>query len=101
MRRAGITRAAITLTALIALAIPAAATAQAPPWKAAEQVRTALFDAQRDLLLGDAESGGEASAARRAVEVSLARDLQRSDPAALRDLRGAIDDAERAIARGR
>ena len=100
MRRAGTTRAAITLIALIALAIPAAATAKAPPWKAAEQVRTALFDAQRDLLLGGGQSGGDATAAREAVEDSLARELQRSDPAALRELRQAIDDAERAVAEG-
>jgi high-affinity iron transporter len=66
------------------------------PWRAAERVRASLFDAQAGLLLGEAAPGSVARA-RREFHRSLAPEIARSDPAALRVARGALDRAEAAL----
>jgi high-affinity iron transporter len=98
-----------TITAAAALASAAAvfilviaptAHAQAP-WLQAEQVRNGLFDAQTDILLeGGASAAADVAAAERSVSGRLERQLAASSPASLRELRAALDAAERAAATG-
>jgi len=71
----------------------------APPWQAAETIRGALFDAQTELLLGDA-ADGTLDRADRAVSGPLARDLRRYSPSALRELRRSLARAHAALAAG-
>jgi high-affinity iron transporter len=91
--------AAFPLAAVVALCLAPAAAAEAPPWKAAEEVRVSLFEAQSALLL-DEEAAGSVGRAERALESALAEELGRSDPESLRSARAAIADAERAFATG-
>jgi high-affinity iron transporter len=89
----------IAVAGALLLGAPAA-DAQAP-WQQAEQVRSGLFEAQTDILL---ESGARAASdvrrARSAVSGRLERQLTASSPAALRELRAALVEAERAAAAG-
>ena len=88
------------VVASAALALPSgAAGAEAPPWKGAEQIRSALFAAQTALLLDEspAESIGTA---RRALADSLGPELERSDPASLKAARDALASAGAAFAAG-
>ena len=96
--------AAAFLVVALALLAPAAHAAGGnpengeQPWAAAEQIRTSLFDARSELLLGDGAAERSAARAREAIAGTLERDLLRFAPAELRDLRGALDGADRAIA---
>ena len=72
---------------------------RAAPWQAADAIRADLFDAQTELLL-DERSGDALVAAERHAAGRLERDLARVAPAALRDLRGALGSAARALAGG-
>ena len=96
--------AAAFLVVALALLAPAAHAAGGnpgngeQPWAAAEQIRTSLFDARSELLLGDGAAERSAARAREAIAGTLERDLSRFAPAELRDLRGALDGADRAIA---
>jgi high-affinity iron transporter len=99
-----LTQAAAILATAGALLAPAAeaagddAAGGAKPWAAAEQIRTSLFDARSELLLGDGEAERSVAAARAALAGTFERDLSRLAPAELRDIRGALAGAERAIA---
>ncbi|HET6829761.1 MAG TPA: FTR1 family protein [Solirubrobacterales bacterium] len=68
------------------------------PWAAAEAIRTSLFDARSDLLLDGERSERAAAKARDALAGRFERDLARFAPAELRDLDGALDAADAAIA---
>jgi high-affinity iron transporter len=96
-----------TITAAAALAAAAAALMLAPaaraeaPWQRAEQVRSALFDAQTDILLeGGDRAAADVRGARAAVSGRLERQLAASSPASLAALRAALATAERAAATG-
>ena len=93
-RRGALAAFPVALAAVLALAAPASAE---PPWKAAEEVRQSLFQAQTDLLLDEATAGGSITAAEQALSRSLASDMQRADPDALRDAQRAIADAGEAF----
>jgi high-affinity iron transporter len=67
------------------------------PWKAAEEIRQALFSAQTAFVL-DEPAKESITPARRALETSLAPTLRRADPAALREARAALTRAEHAFA---
>ena len=69
------------------------------PWKAAEQVRASLFDAQTALLLDQAPEAS-VGAAREAFERGLERELERTDPRAAADARAALARAATALAGG-
>jgi high-affinity iron transporter len=80
---------ALALTVLLLAVAPAVASA-APPWKAADGVRDALFAAQTELIIGsEARAVRDVARARRA-----ARDLRGAD------LRNALRDAAAAARRG-
>jgi high-affinity iron transporter len=71
------------------------------PWQGAEQIRSGLFDAQTDLLLGDGDRAtAEVAGAQRAVSGDLARGLRRSAPSSLRQLRAALAAAGQAAFAG-
>ena len=84
--------------AAAAFAFPATAGAAAP-WRAAEDIRTSLFEAQSALLLGD-EAGTPLAEARRTLGGALERDLGRAAPGDLQALRDALDSAEAAYLAG-
>ena len=69
------------------------------PWKAAEQVRASLFDAQTALLLDQAPEAS-VGVAREAFERGLERELERTDPRAAADARAALARAATALAGG-
>ena len=69
------------------------------PWKAAEQVRASLFDAQTALLLDEAPEAS-VGVAREAFERGLERELERTDPRAAADARAALARAATALAGG-
>jgi high-affinity iron transporter len=80
------------------LAAPAAAE---PPWRAAEQIRGDLFDAQSDLLLSEpGRTAADVAHARAALADELERLLASRAPDSLRALRSDLAAAERAAARG-
>jgi high-affinity iron transporter len=101
------TAAAAAVVAAVVASLPAlapgasAAGTGEPPWRAADQIRSGLFDAQSSLLLGD---GGDAEAlvaeAERALGGELARSLARSAPADRRALEEDLAAARAAAARG-
>ncbi|HEX2389306.1 MAG TPA: FTR1 family protein [Solirubrobacterales bacterium] len=93
-------KAAAVLVAAFALLAPATATAgqdTKKPWAAAEAIRTSLFDARTELLLGGAEAARSAADAHADLSGVLERDLGRFAPAELHDLRGALAAADHAI----
>ena len=92
-------KAAAVLVAAFALLAPATAAGQdtKKPWAAAEDIRTSLFDARTELLLGGGEATRSAADARAALTGVLERDLERFAPAELHDLHGALAAADRAI----
>jgi len=67
------------------------------PWEAAETIRDALFDARTGLLLDGDSERRDLAKAQEALSGSLERGLEADAPAELRELRGALADAERAI----
>jgi high-affinity iron transporter len=92
-------RAAIIAALAGALIGAPAAHAQAP-WRAAEEVRAGLFEAQTALLL-DQGRGAEVDVNRaRRASRHLAISFGAADPAALAELRSALTAAQRAAARG-
>ncbi len=86
---------AVALAAIVCL--PAAANAQAP-WRGASELSDSLFEAQSAVLLGEAGGSGRTTALK--LSGSLERGLERDAPVELERLRGALADAERAIAQG-
>ncbi len=68
------------------------------PWRAAEEIRNALFDARTELLLDGSSEVRSLSDAEAALSGQLERDLARDAPADLRQLRDALAGAERAVA---
>jgi high-affinity iron transporter len=88
--------ATASAAALLASPAPAAKGSAEQPWKAAEAIRQALFDAQTAFVLGEPPRRSVA-AARDALEESLAGERRRFDPPALRDARAALDRAEHAF----
>jgi high-affinity iron transporter len=90
--------AAIAAAAVFAFAPSAAAH---PPWEHAEEIRTGLFSAQTDLLLGDGATAAEDVAeAEAAITSSLERGLRRAAPGSLRELRATVADAAEAARSG-
>ena len=68
-----------------------------PPWRAGEDVRTALFEAQTDILLGDGRgAGADVDRARRALRGDLTAALRRVAPDQLLRAREGLTAAERA-----
>jgi high-affinity iron transporter len=93
-------RAALIAVAGALLAGAPAAAADAP-WQAAERIREGLFTAQTDLLLGDgATASAQVSRAEGTVTGALARELRRSSPSSLRELRAALSSAADAASVG-
>ncbi|HEY7076413.1 MAG TPA: FTR1 family protein, partial [Solirubrobacteraceae bacterium] len=94
-------RRAFFIALLAVLAIPAAADAAGPPpWRAAGEVRDALFDAQAELIVGTratAERQVDRGAA--AYRGRLRAGVAAADPAADKAVRAALADARAAVAR--
>ena len=81
--RAALTAALAGLALLALTAAPAGAASDAPPWRQAETLRSALFAAQTELILGDtAAAQKRARAARRAYAGPLAAGVREAAPAA-------------------
>jgi high-affinity iron transporter len=93
-------RRAALLALLIALAVPASASA-AEPWRAATQVRDALFDAQTELIIGTRASA-ERAVARGAAAYGgrLRAGIRTADPSADRAARAALSGAAAAVRDG-
>jgi high-affinity iron transporter len=89
---------ALLAATIAAFVCPKGADAEAP-WKAAEQVRATLFEAQSALLLDDG-AGAALGPASRALDGQLSRDLGRVAPLELRTLRSALAAARAAFAAG-
>jgi high-affinity iron transporter len=85
---------------LIALAVPASASA-APPWRAAGDVRDALFDAQAELIIGTRATADKAvERAAAAYRGPLRAGIKRADPTADRAARQAFAAAAAAVRQG-
>lgn len=69
-----------------------------PPWKAAEQIRTSLFDARTDLLLDGSSEKRSVADAEAALSGPLEKGLAADSPGELKELRAALADATRAVA---
>jgi hypothetical protein len=82
---------------IAAFACPKGAEAAPPPWRAAEEIRSTLFEAQSALLLDDG-AGTALRPAEQALDGRLDRDLERVAPQDLRELRAALAAAGRAFA---
>ena len=99
-------RVATVLVALCALAAAAPAAAQdggdgAPPWKSAEALRRALFDAQTELIFGNrAAAARKAEGAARAYGGDLRARVAAAAPEAASDARAALRAARRAARAG-
>jgi high-affinity iron transporter len=92
-------RALALAVALVAL-VPATASAAAP-WREADGVRDALFDAQSELILGsEATAARAAERARKAYAGDLRAGLRAADADADAAVIAALRDAERAARRG-
>ena len=101
--RSGIRPRPAAVVALIAATIAAFACpngAEATtPWRAAEDIRATLFEAQSALLLDDGAGAGLGQA-RKALDGPLSRDLARVAPQELRTLRAALAGAASAFEAG-
>jgi high-affinity iron transporter len=95
-------RAALIAVALLAAMLVAAAPAAAePPWRAADTVRDALFDAQAELILGSRTTAARAvERARAAYSGDLRSGIRRADGGADRAVRRALAAATGAARRG-
>jgi high-affinity iron transporter len=93
-------RCLFILAAIAALlAAPGGAAAEEmPPWQAAQRIQEQLFDAQTELLLDEASGGRSAARAHELYRGELARALRADAPYADRDIRAALNAAERALA---
>ena len=94
-----------TLVALFAVTIaaapsPARAAGGEPPWRSAETIRTALFEARTGLALDGSSEVRFVRRAEAALRGELERGLRADAPARLRELRAALDDASAAVQRG-
>ncbi|HMI72616.1 MAG TPA: hypothetical protein VK510_21625, partial [Solirubrobacteraceae bacterium] len=93
--------AAAAAAALVALAASPASAASDPPWRVAEAMRAALFEAQSALIVdGPAEASEAVTRARSLYRGPLAADLRRADPSADRDVRRSLAAAARAALAG-
>ncbi len=90
------------LLSLAVLAIPAAAgAAEPPPWRAAGDVRDALFDAQAEMIVGTrASSERLVTRATSAYDGRLRAGIKASDPAADTAVRRALGEARAAVFHG-
>jgi high-affinity iron transporter len=93
MRRAGL--------ALVAAALFSAAPASAaqPPWRAADAVNDALFEAQAELILGDRAVARDVRRARTAYARGLRGGVRAADGGADRAVRAALAEASTAARR--
>jgi high-affinity iron transporter len=94
-------RRALVIAVLALLGAPGgAAAAGPPPWRAAGEVRDALFDAQTELIVGT-RATAERQVARGAVAYHgrLRRGIRKADPAADRAVAAALAAARAAVAR--
>ncbi len=92
-------RRALALAVALAALLPATASA-APPWRDADGVRDALFDAQTELILGsEATATREVARAREAYAGRLRAGVRAADPGADKAVRDALAAAERATRR--
>jgi high-affinity iron transporter len=92
-----------TLAIALALAVAAAAPAAAAdaPWRAAEAMRAALFEAQSALIVdGPGEASEAVTRSRSLYRGPLAADLRRADPSVDRDVRRSLAAAARAARAG-
>jgi high-affinity iron transporter len=89
------------LVALALLALPASAgAATPPPWRAAGDVRDALFDAQAELIVGTPASAGKlVDRGQAAYSGRLRAGIRAADPVADKAVRRALADAHAAVAR--
>jgi len=94
--RSAVARAAVAAAVLVLMA--AGVSWAEPPWRAAERMQTALFDAQTALLL-DEDRSSERPTRVPALRGPLAACLRRDAPAAYAGARSALRRAARAIAR--
>src|SRR4051794_1685659 len=92
----------VVLVLLAALALPATARgAEPPPWRGADQVRDALFDAQAEMIVGTrASSERLVEKASHAYGGRLRAGIRASDPAADRSARRALANAHAAVVHG-
>jgi len=96
-------RAVLLAVALAALLMGAGGAGAHPhaPWRAAEEVRAALFDAQAELILGTPERAArEVRGARATYDHALARALQIGDAERAAAVRRGLAAAERAAQAG-
>jgi high-affinity iron transporter len=103
-RHSAFAKAATLAVAAFALHAPGSEAAQdagaknaQPPWKAAEQIRTGLFDARSELLLDGPSEKQSVADARAALSGQLERGLAADAPSELKVLRGALADASDAV----
>jgi high-affinity iron transporter len=92
---------AVTLAVVALLAFAGSAGATEPPWRAAGDVRDALFDAQAELIVGTPATAQRAVArARAAYAGRLRAGVRAADPSAGRAAQAALAAAVRAARRG-
>jgi high-affinity iron transporter len=92
---------AVTLAVVALLAFAGSAGATEPPWRAAGDVRDALFDAQAELIVGTPATAQRAVArARAAYAGRLRAGVRAADPSAGRAAQAALAAAGRAARRG-
>ncbi|HEX6021751.1 MAG TPA: hypothetical protein VFZ00_07125, partial [Solirubrobacter sp.] len=84
---------------VLLFALPAAASADAAPWRSAARVTDGLFHAQTELVLGGSASA-DVARARRAYTGSFRATLRAADPAADRAIVAGLRDAARAVRSG-
>jgi high-affinity iron transporter len=102
-RLPALAKAATFVVAAFVLLTPGIATAKPPaaadqPWRAAETIRTALFEARSELLLDGTSELRSLADADRALSGLLERELGRFAPRDLAVVRSALADARSAIA---
>lgn len=88
-------RRGLLLIALVALLCAAPPAAASPPWQAADQIRTELFEAQTQLLFGERE-GRPVERAGAQLRGPLRQGLQADAPEELRAVEAALGEAKRA-----
>ena len=93
---------AFAVAGLVPAASAGSAGAKAPvePWRAADQVRSGLFDAGQAILLEDGDPVDPAKRAQAAYGIGLSGELRRADPRADRAATRALADSVRAAEAG-
>jgi high-affinity iron transporter len=92
---------AVALAAMAALGAASASAASQPAWRAAEALRSGLFEAQSALIVGGPSQASRAIAAARAGYARrLSPELRAADASADRDVRRALAAAARAARAG-